>query len=120
MSASDALPARLAAQQLGSLVGMSRKVQEAILCSQEAFERQAEVVERAVLARSFYVGQCSSSAAAACSCCYVWQPAAAVMLPILLLPPSCLQDWHCMRSAVLFRNAACVCCPNCRHGGTHR
>ena len=44
----DALPARLAAQQLS-------RVQQAILQSQRAFERQAEAVEQAVLARSFYV-----------------------------------------------------------------
>jgi hypothetical protein len=55
VSAADALPARLAVQQLGSLAGMSRKVQEAILHSQRVFERQAGVVEQAVLARAFCV-----------------------------------------------------------------
>ena len=55
VSAADALPARLAAQQLGSLAGMSRQVQEAILHSQRLCERQASVVEQAVLARAFYV-----------------------------------------------------------------
>lgn len=51
----DALPAKLAAQQLNSLAGMSKKVQEAILQSQRIFEHQAQMVEHAVLQRSFYV-----------------------------------------------------------------
>ncbi|PRW45153.1 centriole proteome [Chlorella sorokiniana] len=54
LSATDALPARLAAQQLASLAGMSRKVQEALLHSQAVFQRQASVVEQAVLARAFW------------------------------------------------------------------
>jgi hypothetical protein len=55
VSAADALPARLAAQHLSSLAGMSRKVQDAILRSQRVFERQAATVERAAQARAFYV-----------------------------------------------------------------
>jgi hypothetical protein len=55
VSATDALPAKLAAQQLSSLAGMSRKVQEAIQHSQRVFEHQAEMVERAVLQQAFYV-----------------------------------------------------------------
>lgn len=54
-SAGDALPARLAAQHLGSLAGMSRRVQEALMHSQRLLERQAAVVEQAVLARAFFV-----------------------------------------------------------------
>lgn len=51
VSSTDALPARLAVQQLSSLAGMSNKVRLAILHSQRLFERQAEMVERAVLQR---------------------------------------------------------------------
>ncbi|KAL4448368.1 hypothetical protein ABPG75_005587 [Micractinium tetrahymenae] len=54
LSAAAALPSRLAAQQLDSLAGMSRKVQEAIVHSQRLLERQAAVVEQAVMARAFY------------------------------------------------------------------
>ena len=55
LSAADALPAKLAAQQLSSLAGMSAKVQAAIMHSQRVFERQAKAVEQAVLQRAFYV-----------------------------------------------------------------
>ncbi|GAB4817202.1 hypothetical protein N2152v2_004248 [Parachlorella kessleri] len=54
LSAADALPAKLAAQQLSSLAGMSAKVQAAIMHSQRVFERQALAVEQAVLQRAFY------------------------------------------------------------------
>ena len=53
VSSTDALPARLAAQQLGSLAGMSRKVQTAILHSQRVFEHQARQVECAIMQRCF-------------------------------------------------------------------